>query len=81
MRLGVPFIAPRQLGAVGDPIGRQFLPSVGWRTGQSGAPPDMNSNILVPNLLPFLAKLTIAPSVPLAHWTLSGAHWTVGATK
>jgi hypothetical protein len=44
MRLGVPFIAPRQLGAVGDPIGRQFLPSIGWRTGQSGAPPNMNSN-------------------------------------
>jgi hypothetical protein len=43
MRLGVPFIAPRQLGAVGNPFGRQFLPSVGWRTGQSGAPPDMNS--------------------------------------
>jgi hypothetical protein len=33
MRLGVPFIVLRQLGAVGDPIGRQFLPSVGWRTG------------------------------------------------
>jgi hypothetical protein len=43
MRLGVPFIAPRQLGAVGSPFGRQFLPSIGWRTGQSGAPPDMNS--------------------------------------
>jgi hypothetical protein len=43
MRLGVPFIAPRQLGAVGAPFGRQFLPSVGWCTGQSGAPPDMNS--------------------------------------
>jgi hypothetical protein len=43
IRLGVPFIAPRQLGAVGSPFGRQFLPSVGWRTGQSGAPPDMNS--------------------------------------
>jgi hypothetical protein len=42
MRLGVSFIAPRQLGAVGSPFGRQFLPSVGWRTGQSGAPPDMN---------------------------------------
>jgi hypothetical protein len=40
MRLGVPFIAPRQLGAVGSNLGRQFLPSVGWRTGQSGAPPD-----------------------------------------
>jgi hypothetical protein len=34
MRLGVPFIAPRQLGAVGSNLGRQFLPSVGWRTGQ-----------------------------------------------
>jgi hypothetical protein len=41
MRLGVPFIAPRQLGAVGGNLGRQFLPSIGWRTGQSGAPPDM----------------------------------------
>jgi hypothetical protein len=35
MRLGVPFTAPRQLGAVGGNLGRQFLPSVGWRTGQS----------------------------------------------
>ena len=37
MRLGVPFIAPRQLGAVESNLGRQFLPSVEWRTGQSGA--------------------------------------------
>jgi hypothetical protein len=77
MRLGVPFIAPRQLGVVGDPIGRQFLPSVGWRTGQSGAPPDMNSSSPVPDLLPYLAKPTVEPSVPLAHRTLSGAHRTV----
>jgi hypothetical protein len=40
MRLGVPFIAPRQLEAVESNPGRQFLPSVDWRTGQSGAPPD-----------------------------------------
>jgi hypothetical protein len=40
MRLGVPFIAPRQLGAVESILGRQFLPSVAWRTGQSGAPSD-----------------------------------------
>src|SRR5688572_1063590 len=40
MRLGVLFIAPRQLGAVVDQLGRQFLPSVEWRTGQTGAPPD-----------------------------------------
>jgi hypothetical protein len=40
MRLGVPFIVPRQLGAVECIPGRHFLPSVDWRTGQSGAPPD-----------------------------------------
>jgi hypothetical protein len=74
MCLGVPFIAPRQLGAVGDPIGRQFLPSVGCRTGQSGAPSDMNSSCLVPDLLPYRAQSTIGSSVLLAHWTLSGTH-------
>jgi hypothetical protein len=37
MHLGVAFIAPRQLGAVESNLGRQFLPSVVWRTGQSGA--------------------------------------------
>ena len=35
MRLGVPFIAPRQLGVVGGNLGKLILPSVGWRTGQS----------------------------------------------
>jgi hypothetical protein len=40
MRLGVPFIAPRKLGAVESIPGRQFLPYVAWRTGQSGAPPN-----------------------------------------
>jgi hypothetical protein len=43
MRLEVPFIAPRQLGVVGSPFGRQFLPYASWCTGQSDAPPDMNS--------------------------------------
>ena len=37
MRLGVPFIAPRQLGAVESKSGRLILPSVVGRTGQSGA--------------------------------------------
>jgi hypothetical protein len=40
MHLGVPFIDPRQLGAVGGKFGRPSLPSVEWRTRQSGAPPD-----------------------------------------
>jgi hypothetical protein len=73
MRLGVPFIAPRQLGAVGDQQGRQFLPSVGWRTGQSGAPPDNHCSCPVRDFLPFLAQLTVATLGWLAHRTLSGA--------
>jgi hypothetical protein len=76
-RLGVPFIDLRGLGAVGIPFGRQSLLYIGWRTGQSGAPPDMNSACPVPDLLPFLAKPTVALSDRLAHQTLSGAHRTV----
>jgi hypothetical protein len=74
---GVHFITPRQLGAVGDQLGRQFLPSVGWRTGQSGAPPDMNSTSPMCDLFPFLAKPTVGSSDLLAHGTLSGTHRTV----
>jgi hypothetical protein len=79
MRLWVPFIALRQLGAVGDQIGRQFLPSIGWHTRQSGAPPDMNSSCMVPDLLPYRAQPTIGPSVPLAHQTVRCDQLTVGA--
>jgi hypothetical protein len=79
MRIGVPFIAPRQLGVVGDQIGRQFLPSVGWRTRQSGAPPDMNSSCSVPDLLPYRAQSTVGHSVPLTHRTVRCDQPTVGA--
>jgi hypothetical protein len=77
MRLGVPFIAPRQLGAVGGILGRLILPSVGWRTGQSGVPPDNHCSCPVRDFLPFLAQPTVATSSWLAHRTLSGAHRTV----
>jgi hypothetical protein len=60
MRLGVPFIAPRQLGAVGGIPGRQFLPSVGWRTGQSGAPLDIHCSWSGADLLPEMAQPTVA---------------------
>jgi hypothetical protein len=60
MRLGVPFVAPRQLGAVGGNLGRQFLPSVGWRTGQSGAPPDMHYSVSGADRLPKMAQPTVA---------------------
>jgi hypothetical protein len=77
MRLGVPFIAPRQLGAVGGILGRQFLPSVGWRTGQSGAPPDIPCSLSGVDRLPKLAQPTVEDLEPLGHRTLSGAHRTV----
>jgi hypothetical protein len=71
--LGVPFIAPRQLGAIGDQLGRQFLPSVEWCTGQSDAPPNSYCSSPVRDLFPFLAKPTVGSSDLLAHRTLSGA--------
>jgi hypothetical protein len=72
MRLGVSFIAPRQLGVVGDQLGRQFLPSVELCTGQSGAPPDSHCSCPVRDLLPYRAHPTVAPRGWLAHQTLSG---------
>jgi hypothetical protein len=77
MRLGVPFIAPRQLGAVGGKQGRPSLPSVEWRTGQSGAPPVSHCRRSSADLLPFLAQTTVAAPGQLAHRTLFGAHRTV----
>jgi hypothetical protein len=72
MRLGVPFIPPRQLGVVGDQLGRQFLPSVEWCTGQSGAAPDNYCSSPVLDPLPFLAHSIVGSAVSLAHRTLSG---------
>jgi hypothetical protein len=63
MRLGVPFIAPRQLGAVESTPGRQFLPSVGWRTGQSVC--HRTDTVQCPVLIAFL----IWRSRPLKIWS------------
>jgi hypothetical protein len=73
MRLGVPFIAPRQLGVVESNPGRQFLPSVGWRTGQSGVPLDRHCSVSGADCFPKLAQPIIEDLEPLAHRTLSGA--------
>jgi hypothetical protein len=73
MRLGVPFIAPRQLGAVESNPGRQILPFVDWRTGQSGAPRTLSGA----DFFPILVQPTVEELEPLAHRTLSGAHQTV----
>jgi hypothetical protein len=78
MCLGVPFIAPGQLGAIGDQLGRPILPSVEWGTGQSGAPPDMHCSSPVRDLLPYLAHPTVGPRDRLAHQTVRCAQPTVG---
>jgi hypothetical protein len=80
MCLGVPFIAPRQLGVVGDQHGRPNLPSVGWCTGQSGAPPDSHCSCPVRDLRPFLAQMTVAALGLLAHLTVRCPLPTVGAS-
>jgi hypothetical protein len=76
MCLGVPFIAPKQLEAVGGQLGRPNMPSVGWCTGQFSAPPDIHCSCPVRDLLPFLAHPTIGSWGRLAHRTLFDAHRT-----
>jgi hypothetical protein len=80
MRLGVPFIAQRQLGAVGGQLGRPNLSSVGWCTGQSGAPPDSHCSCPVRDHLPNQAHPTVGPRDRLAHRTVRCAQPTVGVT-
>jgi hypothetical protein len=77
MRQGVPFIVSRQLGAVGDQFGRQFLPYIEWCTGQSGAPPDIHCSSPVLDFLPYRVQPTVGAWDRLAHQTLSDAHRTV----
>jgi hypothetical protein len=72
MRLGDPFIAPSQLGAVGDNLGRPILPSVMWCTGQSGAPPDSYYSCAVLDFFPYGEQPTVGPQDRLAHRTPSG---------
>jgi hypothetical protein len=78
MRLGVPFIAPRQLGVVGDQFGRPVLLSVEWCTGQSGAPPDNYCSCSVCDLLSYQAHPTIASPGFLAHRIVRCTQPTVG---
>jgi hypothetical protein len=70
------FYSPKVARTVGTPVGRQFLPSIGWRTRQSGALPDMNN-----------ARFLSWQSRPLSLWsTWDTGHCSVhteqsGATK
>jgi hypothetical protein len=79
MRLGVPFIAPRKLGAVGGQQGRPNGRLGGGAPAPAGPPPDSHCSCPVRDLLPFLAHPTVAASGPLAHRTVRCPLPTVGA--
>jgi hypothetical protein len=79
MRLGVPFIALRQPGAVGHQFGSQFLPSVEWCTRQSGAPPDSHCSSPVLDFFPYQVQPTVGPRDQLAQQIVRCAQPTVGA--
>jgi hypothetical protein len=64
MRLGVPFIAPMGLGAVGAPFGRLWLPSVRGCTGLSGAHRTVNSATTKNPLIGYFLLLG-APDCPV----------------
>jgi hypothetical protein len=80
IRLGVPFIVPRQLGVVEDQLGRSILPSVEWCTGHTGAPPDSYCSCPVLDFFPYREQPIVGPRDRLAHRTLSDAHRTVRCT-
>jgi hypothetical protein len=86
MHLGVPFIAPMQLGSVWTPFGRLWLPSVRGLTGQSGAPPN---SARFPSFSGEDDRCTHPPPPPPWHTGQSGAtfwpldephvtHWSRG---
>jgi hypothetical protein len=72
MRLGSPFIAPRDLGAIGAPFGRPWLPSVRRCTGLSGAHWTLHS-ATVTNILIGWFPVLGAPDRLVGGTGLSGA--------
>jgi hypothetical protein len=73
MRLGVPFIAPRQLGAVECIPGRHFLPSVAWRTGHC----PVQISVLIWRSRPLQSWSRWRTGHCPVHTGQSGAHQTV----
>ena len=78
MRLGAPFIAPRDLGAIGVPFGRLWLRSVRRCTGLSGAYRTVNSGTTKNLLIGYFLLLEGAPDCPMCGTGPSDApfvHW------
>jgi hypothetical protein len=80
MCLGVPFITPRDLGAVGAPFGRLWLPFVRECTGLSGAHRTVNSARAENRMIGWFPVLgdTGLSSAPLDRCPLvdvAASHW------
>jgi hypothetical protein len=80
MRQGVPFIAPRDLGNVGAPIGRLWLPSVHGCTRLSDAHRAVNSAREQNPLIGYFLLLggTGLFGAPVDHWPpvdVAASHW------
>jgi hypothetical protein len=87
MRLGVPFIAPRDLGAVGAPFGWPWLLIVHGCTGLSDAHRTMNSAMVVNSVIgcfpvmgaPYrLVGGTGLSGAPVDRWPpadVAASHW------
>jgi hypothetical protein len=80
MRIGVPFIAPRDIGAVGSPFERPWLPSVRGCTGQSGAHRIVNSVQAHNRAIGYFLLLggTGLSAAPLDPWPSTNVQLAVG---
>jgi hypothetical protein len=72
-----PFYSPKAARSRWRHSWKAILAFCRWRTGQSGAPPDIHYSLSGADLLPKMTQPTIGSSGWLAHQTLSGAHRTV----
>jgi hypothetical protein len=73
-----PFYSPKAARSRWRHSWKAILPYVGWRTEQSGAPPDSHCSMSGVDLLPFLAPPTVGSSGWLAHRTVRCPQPTVG---
>jgi hypothetical protein len=85
MRLGVPFIAPRDLGVVGAPFGRLWLPYVRECTGLSGAHRTVNSAVTKNRVIGWFPVLggTGLSGAPCDRWPstdVAASYWLAGTS-
>jgi hypothetical protein len=74
-----PFYSPKAARSSWKQSGKAILAFVGWRTGQSGAPPDRHYSVSGADCFPKLAQPTVEDLEPLMHRTVRCPLLTVGS--